>query len=158
MAQRISGEMSSAGFKFALVVSRFNDFITSKLVDGAIDTLVRHGTADDDISVLYVPGAFELPFMAKRAAASGAFDAVVCLGCVIRGQTPHFDYVAGQAARGIAQVGLDTGVPTTFGLITSDTLEQAIERAGSKAGNKGSDAAASAIELVSLLSKLSSST
>ncbi len=155
MAQRISGEMNSGGFKFALIVSRFNDFITSKLVDGAIDTLVRHGTADDDISVLYVPGAFELPFMAKRAAASGAFDAVICLGCVIRGQTPHFDYVAGQAARGIAQVGLDTGVPTTFGLITSDTLEQAIERAGSKAGNKGTDAAASAIELVSLLSILS---
>ncbi len=155
MAQRISGEMSGAGFKFALVVSRFNDFITSKLVDGAIDTLIRHGAADDDITILFVPGAFELPFMAKRAAASGAYDAVVCLGCVIRGQTPHFDYVAGQAARGIAQVGLDTGVPTTFGLITSDTLEQAIERAGSKAGNKGSDAASGAIELVSLLSKLS---
>jgi 6,7-dimethyl-8-ribityllumazine synthase len=154
MVQRISGEMSGAGFKFALVVSRFNDFITSKLVDGAIDTLVRHGAADDDITVLYVPGAFELPFLAKKAAASGAFDAVVCLGCVIRGQTPHFDFVAGQAARGIAQVGLDTGVPTTFGLITSDTLEQAIERAGSKAGNKGADAAASAIEMISLLSKL----
>ncbi len=155
MAQRISGEMNCAGFKFALVVSRFNDFITSKLVDGAIDTLVRHGGSEDDITVLYVPGAFELPYMAKKAADSGAFDAVVCLGCVIRGQTPHFDYVAGQAARGIAQVGLDSGVPTTFGLITTETLEQAIERAGSKAGNKGSDAAAGAIELVSLLSKLS---
>lgn len=154
MSQRISGELNSAGFKFALIVSRFNDFITGKLVDGAIDTLVRHGTADDDITCIYVPGAFELPFMAKKAASTGAYDAVICVGCVIRGQTPHFDYVAGQAARGIAEVGLDTGVPTTFGLVTSDTLEQAIERAGSKAGNKGADAAASAIEMVSVLSKL----
>ncbi|NOX58185.1 MAG: 6,7-dimethyl-8-ribityllumazine synthase [Planctomycetes bacterium] len=154
MVHRISGDLTSAGQKFALVVSRFNDFITAKLVDGAVDTLVRHGAKEDDITCMYVPGAFELPLLAKKAASTGAYDAVVCLGCVIRGQTPHFDYVAGQAARGIAQVGLDTGVPTTFGLITADTLEQAIERAGTKAGNKGSDAAASAIEMVSLLAKL----
>lgn len=154
MVHRISGDLTSAGQKFALVVSRFNDFITAKLVDGAVDTLIRHGAKEDDITCMYVPGAFELPLLAKKAASTGAYDAVVCLGCVIRGQTPHFDYVAGQAARGIAQVGLDTGVPTTFGLITADTLEQAIERAGTKAGNKGSDAAAGAIEMVSLLAKL----
>jgi len=150
----IEGGMNVGKQKFAIVVSRFNEFITSRLVGGAVDTLVRHGCSDEAITVIHVPGAFEIALAAKRAAASGAYDAVICLGCVIRGQTPHFEYVAGQAARGIAQVALDTDVPVTFGLITSDTLEQAIERAGSKAGNKGADAAAGAIEMVNLLGKL----
>jgi len=154
MPKTIEGQMAVSGQKFAIVVSRFNEFITAKLVGGAVDTLVRHGCRDEDITVIHVPGAFEIPSAAKRAAASKAFDAVICLGCVIRGQTPHFEYVASQAARGIGQVGLDHDVPVTFGLITSDTLEQAIERAGSKAGNKGSDAAASAIEMVNLLGRI----
>ena len=151
----LSGELSADGKNFALAVSRFNEFITTRLVDGAIDALVRHGADADHITVVQVPGAFELPQAAHRLAQSGAYDAVVCLGCVIRGQTPHFDYVAGQAARGIAQAAIDSGVPVTFGLITSDTLEQAIERAGAKSGNKGADAANSAIEMVSLMEKLS---
>ena len=151
MAKTIEGSLTVDGQKFVLVVSRFNEFVTSRLVSGAVDTLVRHGCGEDDITCIRVPGSFELPFAAKKAAQSKAFDAVICLGCVIRGQTPHFEYVASQAARGIAQVGLDTGVPVTFGLITADTLEQAIERAGSKAGNKGADAAASAIEMVNVL-------
>ena len=142
------------GQRFAVVVSRFNEFITSKLLSGAIDALKRHGATDDNITTVYVPGAFELPMVTKKLADSGEFDAIVCLGCVIRGQTPHFEYIASEAARGIAQVGLASGVPTTFGVITSDTLEQAIERAGSKAGNKGVDAAVSAIELVNLLTQL----
>ena len=154
MPKELHGQLRVDGQKFALVVSRFNEFITSKLLSGAIDALVRHGCADKDISVAYVPGAFELPFAAQKLAESGAYDAVVCIGCVIRGQTPHFEYVASEAAKGIAQVGLSTGVPVTFGVITSDTLEQAVERAGSKAGNKGVDAALSAIELVNLLGTL----
>jgi 6,7-dimethyl-8-ribityllumazine synthase len=154
MVTEIHGDLNASGKKFALIVSRFNQFITGKLLEGAVDTLVRHGCNDTDITAIHVPGAFELPLAAKRAASAGSFDAVICLGCVIRGQTPHFDYVASQASRGIAQAGFDTGVPVTFGLITADTLEQAIERAGSKAGNKGSDAAAGAIEMVNLLGKL----
>lgn len=154
MPHEIHGQLSVDGAKFALVVSRFNEFITSKLQAGAVDTLVRHGCADGDITVVHVPGAFELPLIAKKLADSGKFDAIVCLGCVIRGQTPHFDYVAGQAARGIAQVAMESGVPTTFGVITSDTLEQAIERAGAKAGNKGVEATLSAIELVSVVGQL----
>ena len=150
----IEGHLTLDQQSFALVVSRFNDFITSKLLSGAVDTLVRHGCSEERITCIRVPGAFEIPFTAKKVALSGAYDAVICLGCVIRGQTPHFDYVAGQAARGVAQVGLDTGVPVAFGLITADTLEQAIERAGSKAGNKGADAAAGAIEMVNLLSRI----
>ena len=150
----ITGEMKADGRRFALVVSRFNEFVTSRLVDGAVDTLTRHGAALDNITVVQVPGAFELPQVAVRMAESEQYDAVVCLGCVIRGQTPHFDYVAGQAARGIAQATIDTGVVVTFGLLTTDTLEQAIERAGAKSGNKGADAAACAIEMVNLLAKL----
>ncbi len=154
MPHEIHGQLLVDGAKFALVVSRFNEFITSRLSGGAVDALVRHGCADGDITVVHVPGAFELPLVAKKLAESGKFDAVICLGCVIRGQTPHFDYVAGQAARGVLEVGLGSGVPTTFGVITSDTLEQAIERAGAKAGNKGVEAALSAIEVVSVLRQL----
>lgn len=154
MVKRIDGDLTVRQHRFAVVTSRFNEFITSKLVNGAVDSLVRHGCDENNITCIQVPGAFELPFTAKQAAQSGAYDAVICLGCVIRGQTPHFEYVAGQAARGVAQVGLDTGVPVTFGLITADTLEQAIERAGSKAGNKGADAAIGAIEMVNLMAKI----
>ncbi len=154
MPKEIAGQLSAKGFRFAIAVSRFNDFITSKLLSGAVDALTRHGCCDDDITCIHVPGAFELPFMASKLATSGAYDAVLCLGCVIRGQTPHFEYVAGEAAKGIAQVGLQSGVPTSFGVITCDTLEQAVERAGAKAGNKGVDAAMSAIEMVNLLKQL----
>lgn len=154
MAEDLHGQLKIDGQRFAIVVSRFNEFITAKLLDGAVDTIMRHGGDEDRITRVHVPGAFELPFVAMRLAKSGEYDAVICLGCVIRGQTPHFDYIAGEAAKGIAQVGLATGVPTTFGVITSDTLEQAIERAGSKAGNKGGDAALCAIELVNLLTHL----
>jgi len=155
MAQEIQGQLAVDGQKFAIVVSRFNEFITSKLLSGAIDALVRHGCDEDNITCVRVPGSFELPFMAKKVAETGEFDAVICVGCVIRGQTPHFDYIAAQTARGVGEVGLTTGVPTVFGVITADTLEQAVERAGSKAGNKGTDAALSAIELVNLLGQLS---
>ena len=154
MPRELSGELVVDGQRFAIVVSRFNEFITSKLLTGALDTLTRHGCAEDQITCVRVPGSFELAFTANKLAESGAYDAVICLGCVIRGQTPHFEYVASETAKGIAQVGLSTGVPTTFGVITADTLEQAVERAGSKAGNKGADAALSAIELTNLLAKL----
>lgn len=154
MPRELHGQLSADGQRFAIVVSRFNDFITSKLLSGAIDALKRHGCAEDAITCVHVPGAFELPFMAKKLAESGSYEAVICLGCVIRGQTPHFEYVAGQAARGIAEVGLATGVPISFGVITADTLEQAVERAGAKSGNKGVDAAVSAIELTNLLRQL----
>lgn len=156
MPREIHGQLIVDGHRFAVVVSRFNDFITSKLLSGAIDALVRHGCKDEDVTVVYVPGSFELPFTAKKVAESGSYDAVICLGCIIRGQTPHFEYVAAEAAKGVAQVGLTSGVPTTFGVITADTLEQAVERAGSKAGNKGADAAISAIEMVNLAAQLKS--
>lgn len=154
MPKEIHGQLKVDGQRFAVVVSRFNEFITAKLLGGAVDALLRHGGKDEHITVVYVPGAFELPMIAQRLAVSGQFDAVICLGCVIRGQTPHFEYVASEAAKGVAQVGLGTGVPATFGVITADTLEQAVERAGAKAGNKGFDAAVSAIELVNLLRHL----
>jgi 6,7-dimethyl-8-ribityllumazine synthase len=154
MVRTIEGQLAVTGQKFALIVSRYNDFITTRLVSGAVDVLVRHGAKDDDITCVYVPGAFEIPLAAKRAADSGEFDAVVCVGCVIRGHTPHFEYVTSQAARGIAQVALDAGIPVTFGLITADSLEQAIERAGSKAGNKGAEASLSAIEMVNVLAHM----
>ncbi|MDN5363635.1 MAG: 6,7-dimethyl-8-ribityllumazine synthase [Eubacteriales bacterium] len=150
------GELVGRGKKFALVVSRFNEFITSKLLSGAIDALTRHQVAEEDICVAWVPGAFEIPLVAKRLAERGDFDAVICLGAVIRGATPHFDYVAAEVAKGIAKVSLDTGVPVIFGVITADTLEQAIERAGTKAGNKGFEAAVSALEMASLLAVLES--
>ncbi len=152
MSKRFEGNLVVAPeHKFALVISRFNDFFTSKLVGGAIDALKRHGAADEQIDEVWVPGAFEIPVVASRLAGSKRYSAVVCLGCVIRGHTPHFDYVAGQAARGIAQASLATGVPVIFGIVTADTLEQAIERAGSKAGNRGADAALTAVEMVNLL-------
>ncbi len=154
MPHELHGQLTVDGQRFAIVVSRFNEFITSKLLSGAIDTLKRHGCDDDNITCAFVPGSFELPFLAGKLAETGTYDAVICLGCLIRGQTPHFDYIAAEAAKGIAQVGLASGVPTTFGVITSDTLEQAVERAGAKAGNKGVDAARTAIELVNLLSQL----
>lgn len=155
MIREIQGQLRADGQRYAIVVSRFNELITSKLLSGAVDTLKRHGCEEEGLTCVHVPGAFELPFVAGKLAMSGSYDAVICVGCVIRGQTPHFEYIAGEAARGIARVGLDTGVPTTFGVITADTLEQAIERAGAKAGNKGADAAMTAMELVSVLKQIS---
>ncbi len=150
----IEGKLSGAGLKFALVVSRFNSFITERLLDGALDCLRRQGVADDNLTVVRVPGAWEIPVAAKRLAQGGSCDAVICLGAVIRGSTPHFDYVAAEVSKGIAHISLDTGVPISFGILTTDTLEQAIERAGSKAGNKGFAAAEAAIEMVNLLKEL----
>ena len=150
----VEGELRAEGLKFGLVVSRFNDFITGKLLEGAKDALLRHGAAEADINVVKVPGAFEIPLVAKRMANKGGFDAVICLGAVIRGATPHFDYVAAEVSKGVAQAMLETGVPIAFGVITSDTIEQAVERAGTKSGNKGFDAALTAIEMARLLKKL----
>ncbi len=140
--------------KFALVVSRFNEFISSKLLAGAVDQLVRHGVAEEAIDIAWTPGSFEIPLVAKRLAESKKYAAVICLGAVIRGGTPHFDYIAAEVSKGVAQVGLSTGVPTIFGVITADTIEQAVERAGTKAGNKGADAALSALEMANLLATL----
>lgn len=156
MVKRLEGQLSAQGMKFALVSSRFNEFLVDKLIAGAGDCLLRHGAQDGDIELIRVPGSFELPFVAKLAAESGRYDAVVCLGAVIRGQTPHFEYIAAETAKGIAQVGMDSGVPTVFGVLTTDNLEQAIERAGSKGGNKGWDAALSAIELIDLARRIRS--
>lgn len=154
MANVIEGDLSGKGLKVAIVVSRFNDFICEKLQGAAVDTLKRSGAEEGDIQVVKVPGAFEIPVAAKHLAEGGKFDAVICLGAVIRGATPHFDYVAGEASKGIARVGMETGIPVVFGVITTDTLEQAIERAGAKAGNKGSDAALTAIEMANLIKAL----
>ena len=154
MATVLEGKLSAKGMRFGLVVGRFNEFISSKLKDGAIDTLKRHGAAEDDITVAWVPGSFEMPLAAKRMAQSGKYDAVIALGAVIRGATAHFDYVAAEVSKGVAQVGLETGVPVIFGVLTTDTIEQAIERAGTKAGNKGADCAMSAMEMVDLLAQL----
>jgi 6,7-dimethyl-8-ribityllumazine synthase len=140
--------------KFAIVVSRFNEFISSKLLAGAVDQLIRHGAAEESIDIAWTPGSFEIPLVAKRLAESKKYAAVICLGAVIRGGTPHFDYIAAEVSKGVAQVGMATGVPTIFGVITADTIEQAVERAGAKAGNKGADAALSAIEMVNLLAGL----
>ena len=140
--------------KVGIVVSRFNDFIGERLLDGALDTLIRSGAADNDIDVVKVPGTFEMPVVAKTMAKSGSYDAIVCVGCVIRGSTPHFDYVAGEAAKGIAKVSLEYETPVAFGVITADNLEQAIERAGTKSGNKGRDAALTAIEMANILKVL----
>ena len=144
-------KLIAEGKKFAVIVSRFNDFITEKLLSGALDALVRSGTADEDIEVVRVPGAFEIPLVAKKMAKTKRFDAVICLGAVIRGSTPHFDYVSAEVSKGIALVGMESETPVIFGVITTDTIEQAIERAGSKAGNKGWSAAIDAVEMANLL-------
>lgn len=145
------GNVTGKNLKFAIVVARFNEFITSKLLSGALDTLKRHETPEENISVAWVPGAFEIPLVAKKFAESKKFDAVICLGAVIRGATTHYDYVCNEVSKGVAQVGLQTGVPTIFGVVTTENIQQAVERAGTKAGNKGSDAAMSAMEMANLL-------
>jgi 6,7-dimethyl-8-ribityllumazine synthase len=148
------GNLTGRGLKFALVVGRFNELISTRLYEGAMDSLKRHEVAEEDIDVAWVPGAFEMPLVAGRLAASKKYDAVVCLGAVIRGGTPHFEYVAGEAAKGIAKVTLETGVPVVFGVLTTDTIEQAIERAGTKGGNKGWAAAATALEMANLMRQM----
>jgi len=150
MPRFLEAKLLAEGKKFAIVVSRFNDFITGKLVDGALDALQRTGARDEDVDVVKVPGAFEIPLAAKRMAAKGRYDAVICLGAVIRGSTPHFDYVAAEVSKGVAAVSLDADIPVIFGVITTDTIEQAIERAGTKAGNKGWSAAMAAVEMANL--------
>ncbi len=154
MPKTIQGTMVATGKKFAIVASRFNEFITSKLIDGAVDVLVRHGAQEAAIDVVWVPGAFEIPAVAKKIAGKKKHDAVICLGCVIRGATPHFDYIAAEASKGIALVGMQSDLPVVFGVLTTDNIEQAIERAGTKVGNKGADAAMAAIELVSLYEQI----
>jgi 6,7-dimethyl-8-ribityllumazine synthase len=154
MSKTIEGNMIAKGKRFAVIASRFNDFITKELVGGCTDTLVRHGAQDQDITVTWVPGAFEIPLAAQKLAKSKDVDAVICLGTVIRGATPHFDYIAAEVAKGVSKVSLDSGVPVVFGVITADTIEQAVERAGTKDGNKGRDAAATAIEMANLLPQL----
>lgn len=150
----IKGSMIAKGKKFGIVVSRFNEFISSKLLDGAQDTLMKHGVSEGDVSIVWVPGSFETPMLAKRMASSGKFDAVICLGAIIRGETPHFDFIASEAAKGVAKVAMDSEVPCVFGIITTDNIEQAVERAGTKSGNKGREAAMTAIEMTSLYSAI----
>ncbi len=154
MPKVIEGKILAKGMKFGIVASRFNDFICSRLIEGTIDALMRAGTEDKDISIYKVPGSFELPLTAKKLAKSGRFDAIICLGAIIRGATPHFEYISAEVSKGIAGVGLETGVPVVFGVLTTDTIEQAIERAGTKSGNKGADAALTAIEIVDLFKKI----
>lgn len=154
MPQVIEGNFQVSGKKVALVAGRFNAFITKNLVEGAVDTLVRHGIEDAAITLVWAPGAFEIPLVVKRVAATGAYDAIIALGCVIRGGTPHFDYVAGEAAKGIGQLALQCNIPILFGVLTTDSIEQAIERAGTKAGNKGAEAAMAALEMMSLMEQL----
>lgn len=154
MPDLLEGHLVARDARFAIVVSRFNAFITERLLDGALDALRRHGADVDGVTVAWCPGAFEVPLVAKRLAESGKHDAVICLGAVIRGATTHYDFVAGGVASGVAQVMMETGVPTIFGVLTTDTIEQAVERAGTKAGNKGAEAAVAAIEMVDLLRKI----
>lgn len=156
MPKLIEGELIGTGLTFAIVVSRFNEFITSKLLGACVDTLRRHGVDEDNVEVIWVPGAYEIPFITKKAAESRKYDAVICLGAVIRGATSHYDLVCSEAAKGIASVGMETGIPTIFGVVTTDTIEQAVERAGTKAGNKGADAAMAAIEMANLVRVMSS--
>ena len=154
MANILEGYVTGKGLKFGIVVARFNEFITSKLLGGALDTLHRHEADDADIDVAWVPGAFEIPLVAKKLAARGKYDAVICLGAVIRGSTTHYDYVCNEVSKGVAQVGMTTGVPTIFSVVTTENIEQAIERAGTKAGNKGVDGAMAAMEMANLLKKI----
>ena len=150
----LEGKLTAKNMKIAIVVARFNEFITSKLLSGCIDCLIRHEAADEDLTVAWVPGAFEIPMAAKKLAESGKYDAVICLGAVIRGATPHFDYVCAEASKGIAQVSMQTGVPVAFGVLTTENIQQAVERAGTKAGNKGVDCAMTAMELVNLFKEM----
>ncbi len=150
----LEGQLTAKGLRFAIVVSRFNSLVTQRLLDGALDALRRHEVDENAITIAWTPGSFELPLVAQKFAKSGKYDAVICLGCIIRGDTPHFEYVASETAKGIAQVMLDTGVPVVFGVVTADNLEQALERAGAKAGNRGFDAAMTAMEMANLLRKI----
>ena len=150
----LEGKLTAKNMKIAIVVARFNEFITSKLLSGCIDCLIRHEAADEDLTVASVPGAFEIPMAAKKLAESGKYDAVICLGAVIRGATPHFDYVCAEASKGIAQVSMQTGVPVAFGVLTTENIQQAVERAGTKAGNKGVDCAMTAMEMVNLFKEM----
>lgn len=154
MPRTIEGQLSAEGLRFSIVISRFNSFITSRLLDGALDAIGRHGGDLSEVEVVWVPGAFEIPLAAQRVTARSGVDAVICLGAIIRGETPHFDYVASENAKGIAMVSLESGLPVSYGVITADTTEQAIERAGTKAGNKGFDAAMSAIEMANLMRQI----
>ena len=154
MTKIIEGKLTAKGKKFGVVVSRFNELISAQLLSGAQDCLIRHECKQDDITTVWVPGSFEIPLAAKKMAQSSNYDAVICLGAVIRGGTPHFDYISAEVSKGVAQVGLETGLPVIFGIITADTIEQALERAGTKAGNKGWDAALSAIEMVNVMEKM----
>lgn len=154
MAKEIQGSITAQGKKFAIIVARFNSFITEQLLEGALDALVRHGAKDDDITIYRTPGAFEIPPLLKRIVNKGGYDGIICLGAVIRGGTPHFDYVAAEVSKGVAHVSLDCDVPIAFGVLTTDTVEQAIDRAGTKAGNKGFEAAVTAIEMVDLYSRM----
>jgi 6,7-dimethyl-8-ribityllumazine synthase len=154
MPRFVDGQLTAKGLKVAIVAARFNAFIVDRLVDGAVDTLERSGASGDDITVVHCPGAFEIPQVARRVVEAGGVDVVICLGCVIRGATPHFDYVAGEAAKGIGQLGMSARIPIVFGVLTTDSIEQAVERAGTKAGNKGADAALAAIEMASLFAQL----
>ena len=154
MSKLFQGVLLGEGLKFGVVVSRFNEFITKKLLEGAQDALLRHGVGDGDIDVAWVPGAFEIPLVVKKLAQTKRYDAIICLGAVIRGETPHYEYIATEVTKGIAKVGLETGLPISYGIITADSLEQAIERAGTKIGNKGFDAAVDAIEMANLLKSI----
>ena len=154
MPRIVEGRLSAEGFRFAIIVSRFNDFICARLMEGAVDALMRHGCDPEHVVIVKVPGAFEMPLTARKLAQQGTYDAVICVGAVIRGATPHFDYVAAEVSKGIASVTLESKIPVTFGVLTTDNLEQAIERAGSKAGNKGYEAAMAAIEMVNLFKEL----
>jgi 6,7-dimethyl-8-ribityllumazine synthase len=154
MAVHLEGHFNAAGLKACLIASRFNEFVVGRLIEGAVDALVRHGASESDITIIRVPGAFEIPQMTAHAAKCGRFDAVIALGAVIRGGTPHFDYIASEVAKGVAHVALDASIPVSFGVLTTDTLEQAIERAGSKAGNKGAEATMAAIEMANVLKQL----
>ncbi len=154
MANILEGNLTAEGLKFGIVVARFNEFITTKLLGGALDMLHRHGAKDEDVDAAWVPGAFEIPLAAKKMAESGKYDAVICLGAVIRGSTSHYDYVCNEVSKGVAQVGMSTGVPTIFGVVTTENIEQAIERAGTKAGNKGADGAMAAMEMANLLKNI----